>query len=120
MLGRKRIRNERCLSAASFVHFPFFDLHKREPEGQRSAVAFFGKPFLAKQERFVAAGLPPACNLKAPMELGNTYGLRLAQAEIQKLSCAKLANYDAARSERARFPPTRELRWVIRNIFQAD
>ena len=40
--------------------FPFFDLHKREPVGQRSAVAFFGIPFLAKQERYVAAGLPPA------------------------------------------------------------
>jgi hypothetical protein len=25
---RKWIRNERCLSAASFVHFPFFVMHK--------------------------------------------------------------------------------------------
>jgi hypothetical protein len=32
--GRKWIKNERCLSAASFVHFPFFAAHKREPEGQ--------------------------------------------------------------------------------------
>ena len=69
--GRKWIRNERCLSIASFVHFPFCDLHNRGPEGQRSAVAFFGTPFLAKQERCVAAGLPPAGNLKATTKFRN-------------------------------------------------
>jgi hypothetical protein len=58
--GRKWIRNETCLSAASSFHFPFFDLHKREPEGQRLAVAFFFFLFLARQEKEVAAGLPPA------------------------------------------------------------
>jgi hypothetical protein len=36
---------------SEFLHFPFYDLHRREPEGQRSAVAFFGLPFLAKQKR---------------------------------------------------------------------
>jgi hypothetical protein len=53
---------------ASCGRFPFFDLHKRGPEGQRSAVAFFGIPFLATQERYVAAGLLPAGNLKITPE----------------------------------------------------
>jgi hypothetical protein len=45
--------------------FPFFALHKRAPRrGSGVAVAFFGIPFLAKQERYVAAGLPPAGNLE--------------------------------------------------------
>jgi hypothetical protein len=62
--GRKWIRNETCLSAASSFHFPFFDLHKREPEGQRLAVAFFCFLFLARQEKEVAAGLPPVSHHK--------------------------------------------------------
>ena len=37
---RKWIRNEGCLSAASFLHFPFFAAHKREPRRGKSAVAF--------------------------------------------------------------------------------
>jgi hypothetical protein len=50
--SRKWKRSERCLSVASFVRFPFFDLHKREPEGQRlrgrlSLPSFFGE---AKKE----------------------------------------------------------------------
>jgi len=36
---------------ASFARFPFFARHKREPEGQRLAVAFFCLLFLAKQEK---------------------------------------------------------------------
>jgi hypothetical protein len=32
------------------------------PQGQRLCGAFFGIPFLAKQKRYVVAGLPPACN----------------------------------------------------------
>ena len=56
MLGRKRIRKLRCLSVASVEAFPFFDLHRREPAGQRSAVAprrapAFAYIFLAKQEK---------------------------------------------------------------------
>ena len=66
--GRKWIKKCPCLSVASCGHFPFCDLHNRAPEGQRSAVAFFGIPFLAKQERYVAAGLPPAGNLKMTIE----------------------------------------------------
>jgi hypothetical protein len=58
--GRKWIRNETCLSAASSFHFPFFDLHKREAEGQRLAVAFLCFLSLARQRKEVAAGLPPA------------------------------------------------------------
>jgi hypothetical protein len=45
---RKRIRNERCLSEASFVLFPFFAAHKWAPEGQvcgrlSFAYLFFGE-----------------------------------------------------------------------------
>jgi hypothetical protein len=47
---------------ASLLRFPFFDLHRREPAGQRLCVAFFCFRFLAKQEKGVAAGLPPASN----------------------------------------------------------
>jgi hypothetical protein len=36
---------------ASCGHFPFFDLHKREPEGQRSAVAFFGLHFFGEAKK---------------------------------------------------------------------
>ena len=43
--------NMRPAREASFEAFPFFDLHKWEPEGQRLCVAFFDLPFLAKQER---------------------------------------------------------------------
>jgi hypothetical protein len=32
------------------------------PQGQRLCGAFFGIPFLAKQKRYVVAGLPPASN----------------------------------------------------------
>jgi hypothetical protein len=49
--SRKWIRNERCLSAASFGHFPFFAPHKREPEGQRMRSPSFAYIFLAKQEK---------------------------------------------------------------------
>jgi hypothetical protein len=49
--GRKWIKNERCLSAASFVHFPFFDLHKWGPEGKRMRSPSFAYIFLAKQEK---------------------------------------------------------------------
>ena len=50
---RKWIKNERCLSEASFVHFPFFAVHKRAPEGQvcgrlSFAYLFFGE---AKKSR---------------------------------------------------------------------
>ena len=45
-------RSGRCLSAASFVRFPFFALHKREPRrGCGFAVAFFCLLFLARQEK---------------------------------------------------------------------
>jgi hypothetical protein len=36
---------------ASFERFPFFDLHKREPAGQRSAVAFFGLHFFGEAKK---------------------------------------------------------------------
>jgi hypothetical protein len=63
--GRKWIRNETCLSAASSFHFPFFDLHKREREGQRLAAAFLLPTFLWRsKEKRVAAGLPPASHHK--------------------------------------------------------
>jgi hypothetical protein len=54
---------------ASLLHFPFFDLHRREPEGQRLCVAFFCFRFLAKQEKGVAAGLPPASNRPTTTEI---------------------------------------------------
>ena len=54
---------------ASLLHFPFFDLHRRVPEGQRLCVAFFCFLFLAKQEKGVAAGLPPASNRTATTEV---------------------------------------------------
>jgi hypothetical protein len=54
---------------ASLLHFPFFDLHRREPEGQRLCVAFFCFRFLAKQEKGVAAGLPPASNRTSTKEV---------------------------------------------------
>jgi hypothetical protein len=38
------------------------------PQGQRLCGAFFGIPFLAKQKRYVVAGLPPACNLTTTTE----------------------------------------------------
>ena len=46
--GRKWIRKLRCLSEASFEAFPFFALHKWEPEGQACgrlsfAYYFFGE-----------------------------------------------------------------------------
>ncbi len=46
---------------ASFNAFPFFVLHNREPEGQRSAVAFLCFLSLAKQRKGVAVGPPPTC-----------------------------------------------------------
>jgi hypothetical protein len=36
---------------ASFEAFPFFDLHKWEPEGQRMWSPSFAYIFLAKQEK---------------------------------------------------------------------
>ena len=39
------------------------------PQGQRLCVAFFGIPFLAKQKRYVVAGLPPASNRTATTEI---------------------------------------------------
>jgi hypothetical protein len=51
------------------LRFPFFDLHRREPAGQRLCVAFFCFRFLAKQEKGVAAGLPPASNRTATTEV---------------------------------------------------
>ena len=49
--GRKWIRKLRCLSEASFEAFPFFDLHKWGPEGQRMRSPSFAYIFLAKQEK---------------------------------------------------------------------
>jgi hypothetical protein len=43
---RKWIRNEGCLSEASFLHFPFFAARKREPRRGKSAVAFLLLTFL--------------------------------------------------------------------------
>jgi hypothetical protein len=57
------------LSVASFELFPFFALHRREPVGQRLCGAFFCFRFLAKQEKGVAAGLPPASNRPATTEV---------------------------------------------------
>ncbi|RJX33200.1 MAG: hypothetical protein C4516_02035 [Oxalobacter sp.] len=42
--------------------FPDFVWKLREPEGLRLAGAFFCILFLARQEKDVAAGLPPACS----------------------------------------------------------
>jgi hypothetical protein len=39
------------------------------PQGQRLCGAFFGIPFLAKQKRYVVAGLPPACNRTTTTEV---------------------------------------------------
>ena len=36
---------------SEFLHFPFFDLHNRAPEGQRSAVAFFCLHFLGEARK---------------------------------------------------------------------
>ncbi len=36
---------------ASLERFPFFDLHKREPEGQRSAVAFLCFHFFGEAKK---------------------------------------------------------------------
>jgi hypothetical protein len=54
---------------ASLLRSPFFDLHNWVPAGQRLCVAFFGPPFLAKQKRWLAAGLPPAGNLTATKKI---------------------------------------------------
>jgi hypothetical protein len=43
---------------ASFARFPFCVTHKREPVGQRLAVAFLCLLSLAKQRKKVAAGPP--------------------------------------------------------------
>ncbi|MGB7480614.1 MAG: hypothetical protein WA924_09815, partial [Burkholderiaceae bacterium] len=49
---RNRIRNETCLSAASWFHFPILASQQREAEGQRLAVTFFCLLFfLARQEK---------------------------------------------------------------------
>jgi hypothetical protein len=50
-------------------HYGCFDLHRREPEGQRLCVAFFCFRFLAKQEKEVATGLPPASNRTVTTEV---------------------------------------------------
>jgi hypothetical protein len=54
---------------ASLLHFPFFDLHRRVPAGQRLCVAFFCFLFLAKQEKGVATGLPPVGNRTSTTEM---------------------------------------------------
>jgi hypothetical protein len=62
---------------ASLLRFPFFfDLHRRVPVGQRLCVAFFCFRFLAKQEKGVAAGLPPASNLTSTKEVKTRPGHR--------------------------------------------
>ena len=43
--------NMRPARGASCTHFPFFDSHKRAPEGQRSAVAFFCLHFLGEARK---------------------------------------------------------------------
>ncbi|HTD04017.1 hypothetical protein, partial [Undibacterium sp.] len=49
---RKWIRNGRCLSAASFGHFPFFVPHKRASRrGEACGRLLFAYFFLAKQEK---------------------------------------------------------------------
>ena len=51
VLGRKWKKKRPCLSVASCGRFPFFDLHKREPEGQRLCVAFFCLHFLGEARK---------------------------------------------------------------------
>jgi hypothetical protein len=68
--GGKWIRSEACLSAASLLHFPFYDLHNWVSRRDSDfCVAFFGIPFLAKQKRYVVAGLPPASNRTTTTEV---------------------------------------------------
>jgi hypothetical protein len=46
------------------------------PQGQRLCVAFFGPTFLAKQKRWLAAGLPPASNLTTTTKIKTRPGKR--------------------------------------------
>ena len=58
---RKWIRNEGCLSAASFLHFPFFVVHKRAlPEGASLRSPFFDDFLWRSKESHSAARPRPA------------------------------------------------------------
>jgi hypothetical protein len=55
---------------SEFASFPILRLAQLGiPQGQRLCGAFFGIPFLAKQKRYVVAGLPPARNLTTTTEV---------------------------------------------------
>ncbi|MFZ6747413.1 hypothetical protein ACO0K8_00400 [Undibacterium sp. Ren11W] len=55
---------------SEFASFPILRLAQLGiPQGQRLCVAFFGIPFLAKQKRYVVAGLPPASNRTTTTEV---------------------------------------------------
>ncbi len=59
-------KEEPLFERSEFRIFPFFALQQRAPPlgGSDAWVAFFGIPFLATQERYVAVGLPPTGNRK--------------------------------------------------------
>jgi len=65
--ARQKMEKERPMfePQASFRTFPFFDLQQREPPsgGSDAWVAFLAYLF-GEAKRYVAAGLPPACNLE--------------------------------------------------------
>jgi hypothetical protein len=63
---QKMEKEEPLFERSEFRIFPFFDLQQRGPPlgGSDAWVAFFGIPFLATQERYVAVGLPPTGNRK--------------------------------------------------------
>ena len=56
----EKMDQEVALSERSeFRYFPIFSKNNRG--FRNTVVAFFGLPFLARQKRELAAGLPPAC-----------------------------------------------------------
>jgi hypothetical protein len=58
------------------------------PQGQRLCVAFFCFRFLAKQEKEVAAGLPPACNHTTTTEIQTRPSHKKPKTKNQKQHAA--------------------------------
>ncbi|WP_162044172.1 hypothetical protein [Undibacterium sp. YM2] len=62
-------KEEPLFERSEFRIFPFFVPHKREPRrGGYAWVAFLAHLF-GEAKRCVAAGLPPACNLKLRVQV---------------------------------------------------
>jgi hypothetical protein len=69
LCGAENGSEVKLFERSEFASFPILRLAQLGiPQGQRLCVAFFGIPFLAKQKRYVVAGLPPASNRKTTTE----------------------------------------------------